>query len=157
MNKNGFTLVELLGAIVIITIIALMGSVGIGAAKKGINEYLWKNNVELIESAAESFGNDKKSYIKNLDTNINYCTIDNKKIAPCLKVSVQTLINRNYLNTKETIDEYNGKTNFKVIINKTKDKKNNESDNFTSGYYVNNAYAYIYIDKDIVYAKYGGL
>lgn len=34
MNKNGFTLVELLAAVVIISIITLMGSIGIAAAKK---------------------------------------------------------------------------------------------------------------------------
>ena len=104
MNKNGFTLVELLAAVVIISIITLMGSIGIAAAKRGINQSLWNTNIELIEAAGESFGNDKKEYIKNLDPNAHSCEIESKKIAPCLTIKVQTLIDRNYLNTKETIE-----------------------------------------------------
>ena len=48
MNKNGFTLVELLAAVVIISIITLMGSIGIAAAKRGINQSLWNTNIELM-------------------------------------------------------------------------------------------------------------
>ena len=141
MNKNGFTLVELLAAVVIISIITLMGSIGIAAAKRGINQSLWNTNIELIEAAGESFGNDKKEYIKNLDPNAHSCEIESKKIAPCLTIKVQTLIDRNYLNTKETI-EYNEVKNYKVIINKTIDKAqvtvpSDEEKNFVSGYYAN--------------------
>ena len=161
MKKNGFTLVELLATIVIISLITLMGSVGIAAAKRGINQSLWNTNVDLIEAAGESFGNDKKDYIKNLDVNQNKCTFDNKTIAPCLTITVQTLINRNYLNTKETI-EYNDVKNYKVIINKTIDKAqvtvpSDEEANFVSGYYANRVKVYIYVENGIVYAKYSGI
>lgn len=161
MNKNGFTLVELLAAVVIISIITLMGSIGIAAAKRGINKSLWNTNIELIEAAGESFGNDKKEYIKNLDPNAHSCEINSKKIAPCLTIKVQTLIDRNYLNTKETI-EYNEVKNYKVIINKTIDKAqvtvpSDEEKNFVSGYYANREKVYVYVENDIVYAKYSGI
>lgn len=161
MEKKGFTLVELLAAIVILSIITLMGSVGISAAKKGINESLWNNNINLIEAAGESFGADKKEYIKNLDPSEYSCEIDGQTISPCLTVTVQTLLNRNYLSSKERI-EYDDTTDYKVIVNKTIDKAKvivpaDEEVNFESGYYVNRVKVYIYVENDIVYAKYSGI
>ena len=161
MEKKGFTLVELLAAIVILSIITLMGSVGISAAKKGINESLWNNNINLIEAAGESFGTDKKEYIKNLDPSEYSCEIDDQTISPCLTVTVQTLLNRNYLSSKERI-EYDDTTDYKVIVNKTIDKAKvivpaDEEVNFESGYYVNRVKVYIYVENDIVYAKYSGI
>lgn len=161
MGKKGFTLVELLAAIVILSIITLMGSVGISAAKKGINESLWNNNINLIEAAGESFGTDKKEYIKNLDPNEYSCEIDGQTISPCLTVTVQTLLNRNYLSSKERI-EYDDTTDYRVIVNKTIDKAKvivpaDEEANFESGYYVNRVKVYIYVENDIVYAKYSGI
>ncbi len=161
MEKKGFTLVELLAAIVILSIITLMGSVGISAAKKGINESLWNNNINLIEAAGESFGTDKKEYIKNLDPSEYSCEIDDQTISPCLTVTVQTLLNRNYLSSKERI-EYDDTTDYKVIVNKTIDKAkvivpSDEEVNFENGYYVNRVKVYIYVENDIVYAKYSGI
>lgn len=161
MEKKGFTLVELLAAIVILSIITLMGSVGISAAKKGINESLWNNNINLIEAAGESFGTDKKEYIKNLDPSEYSCEIDGQTISPCLTVTVQTLLNRNYLSSKERI-EYDDTTDYRVIVNKTIDKAKvivpaDEEANFESGYYVNRVKVYIYVENDIVYAKYSGI
>ncbi len=161
MGKKGFTLVELLAAIVILSIITLMGSVGISAAKKGINESLWNNNINLIEAAGESFGTDKKEYIKNLDPSEYSCEIDGQTISPCLTVTVQTLLNRNYLSSKERI-EYDDTTDYRVIVNKTIDKAKvivpaDEEANFESGYYVNRVKVYIYVENDIVYAKYSGI
>lgn len=107
------------------------------------------------------FWNDKKEYIKNLDPNAHSCEIESKKIAPCLTIKVQTLIDRNYLNTKETI-EYNEVKNYKVIINKTIDKAqvtvpSDEEKNFVSGYYANREKVYVYVENDVVYAKYSGI
>lgn len=161
MTKNGFTLVELLATIVIISIIMVMSSIGITAAKKGINQSIWNSTVKLIENAGENFGNDKKNYITNLDSNEYYCDIDGKRISPCLTVTVQTLIDKNYLNTKETIN-YNDVNNYKVIVNKTVNKTDavvpaDEEVNFKNGYYVNRVKVYIYVENDITYAKYSGI
>ena len=161
MTKNGFTLVELLAMIVIISIIMVMGSIGITAVKKGINQSLWNSTVKLIENAGENFGNDKKNYITNLDSNVHYCDIDGNRISPCLTVTVQTLIDKNYLNTKETIN-YNDVNNYKVIVNKTVNKADvvvpaDEEVNFKNGYYVNRVKVYIYVENDITYAKYSGI
>lgn len=154
MKRNGFTLVELLATIVIIAVIALMGSIGIAAAKKGINQSLWNSNVELIEASAESFGTDKKAYIKNLNKS---CKIGDATINHCLDITVQTLINTGYLNTKDYINNYDGQDNYKVVINKTIEKDDNENNNFINGYYVNNVIIYVYVENDIVYANYSGI
>lgn len=148
--KNGFTLVELLATIVIISIITLIGTVGINAAKKEINQSMWNTNVDLIEASAANFGSDKKAYIENL---IDSCVVDDSSKVPCLTITVQTLINRGYLNSKDYIS-YNGDDKYKVIINKTIDKSDDEDENFQNGYYVNNYKIAIYIENNIVYAKY---
>ena len=150
MKNNGFTLVELLAVVVIISIITLMGTVGIQAAKRGINGYMWETTEELIESAAQTFGNDKKEYIKNLD---NACEIDGESKVHCITITVQTLIDRGYLTTRDTIT-YNDIEKYKVITNKTVDKSNNEEENFKNGYYVNNYNIFIYVENDVVYTKY---
>ncbi len=148
--KNGFTLVELLATIVIISIITLIGTVGISSARKGINQSMWNTNIELIENSGASFGSDKKAYIETLTTS---CNVDGTFKSPCLTVTVQTLIDRGYLNTKDYIN-YKGTEKFKVVVNKTVDKSDNEDENFENGYYVNNNKVGIYIENDITYARY---
>lgn len=143
MKKNGFTLVELLAGIVIIALITLISSVGINGVKNAINQNLWDSNKEFIESAAKSFGEDKKAYIMTLSKSH-------------LTITVQTLLDRGYLNTKDTIN-YKEDKNYKVIINKTVEKSYDEETNFINGYYVNNANVDIYIENDVVYAKYSGI
>ena len=148
--KNGFTLVELLATIVIISIITLIGTVGISVARKGIYQSMWNTNVELIEAAAANFGSDKKAYIENLTDS---CEVDQSSKVPCLTIPVQTLIDRGYLNSKNYIS-YNDDDKYKVIVNKTIEKSAEEDDNFQNGYYVNNYKVAIYIENNIVYAKY---
>ncbi len=144
--KNGFTLVELLATIVIMSVLALIGTVGLNYTKEVIYQNIWNSKIEFIEAVGESFGTDKKEYIKSLGS----CSIGK---SPCLEVTVQTLIDRGYLITQDSIN-YNGDDNFKVVINKTVNKSDNESENFTNGYYVNNYKIAIYIENDVVYAKY---
>lgn len=150
--KNGFTLVELLATIVIMSILTLIGTVGLNFAKEAIYQNIWNSNVEFIEASAESLGTDKKEYIKSLTSS---CTIDSVKKSPCLEVDVQTLIDRGYLVTQDFIN-YNDDDNYKVVINKTVTKSDNEDENFTNGYYVNKYKVAIYIENNIVYAKYLG-
>ena len=67
MKKNGFTLVELLAVIVILAIVTSMASVGVSSLRKGINKSMWNSTVELIETAAKRYGEDKKNIIINKD------------------------------------------------------------------------------------------
>ena len=71
MKKNGFTLVELLAAIVILAIVTSMASVGVSSLRKGINKSMWNSTVELIENGAKNYCSDKKTQIKNIDVKLN--------------------------------------------------------------------------------------
>lgn len=135
MKKTGFTLVELLAVIVLIAIITTIGTVGINAVSKNINQNLWEGTISLIENGAIDYGEDNKNRLKNM------CVIGTEVKEACLIVTVDFLINNGYIKTKEVDDEGN-----KVLINNTLDKSD-------SGYYVNNLNVYIYQENDIVYAK----
>ena len=144
MKKNGFTLVELLAVIVIMILIMTMGSAGIGVLKEGINKSIWNNTVDLIENGAKRFCDDKKTQIMDLDPTSNKCVINSKNYAPCLTVTVDDLLMKKYISTKEYNEDK------KVIINKTIEKGE-------TGYYVNYAKVYIYVENDVCYATYIGL
>lgn len=146
MKQNGFTLVELLVVIVILVLITTMGSVGIGSLKRTVNKNLWNSNIDLIENAAKRFCDDKKTQVLKVT---DICTINNVEKMPCITIKVQDLLDKKYIISKEK-----DKAGKKVIINYTVEKTDNESDNFNSGYYVNEKDVYIYIEDNICYSKY---
>lgn len=135
MKKNGFTLVELMAVIVLIAIIGSIGTASIMGVRKAINNDMWNSKIALIENNAERFGEDNKILLKNT------CTFGGKTYSSCLTITVQTLLDRNYITSKDR--DNNDK---KVIINDT--KKETET-----GYYANNLQVYVYLENDIVYAK----
>ena len=137
MNKKGFTLVELLAVITIIALISTLTSFSVIAVTKMIKESMWKNKVELIENGATRYGEENNYFLKTSNESCQF-TINSKKEthANCLTVKVEYLINRGYVATSEI------KSNKKVIINNTNDE------------IVNNTNVYVWIDNNIVYAKY---
>lgn len=143
MKSKGFTLVELLAVLVIMAIIATIGGVGMVALSNAINNYMWESTVNLIEAGAISYGEDHQGALQKISET---CEVDGEAKSSCIKVSVQTLIDKNYVSTKEKDQDNN-----KVLINPTKDKSE-------SGYYVDakNEYVYIYIENNVVYALYVG-
>ncbi len=60
MNKKGFTLVELLAVIVVITIIALIGTVSINVVRNKIEENLFNGKIETLLTAAQTYGENNK-------------------------------------------------------------------------------------------------
>ena len=98
MKKNGFTLVELLAVVVILALITLMGTVGVSSLKDGINKSMWNSTVELIETAAKRYGEDKKNIIINKNES---CTINGVSHNPGYEVTVEDLISKKYIATKE--------------------------------------------------------
>ena len=77
---------------------------------------------------------------------------------------------RNSIKSSQKInDEYNSYYNKQMlgnelisIINKTIDKAqvtvpSDEEKNFVSGYYANREKVYVYVENDVVYAKYSGI
>lgn len=146
--KKGFTLVELLGVIVIIVIITLMGNIGVSSLKKGINESMWNSNVKLILEGAKRYGEDKKSEVMSANHN---CT-NNK--ANCMIVTVDKLLTLNYISTKDYYKKSEDSQPIKVIVNKTIEKKDGFQNNLDSGYYANNMEIEIWIENNIVYADF---
>lgn len=135
--KKGFTLVELLVVIVIMVIISTIGYAGITVAQQNIKKNLWQGQVDAIESAAQLYGEDNKNRLTGT------CNINGVNTTSCIPVTVQELIDTNYLRTDE-VDE-NGR---KVIINESL----SEDD---ANYYANNLEVFIYLDEesDVVYAR----
>lgn len=147
MTKKGFTLVELLAVVVLITLITIIGSVGITGVKNSINKNMLESKIYLIESEAARYGEDHKNrFLKLPDTDEFVCEIDGVKHSKCLKnVKVQELIDRGYIQTKETIILPDGNEK-KVMINNTKDEED-------EGYYLNDLFVYIYLEDNNFYAK----
>lgn len=146
MTKKGFTLVELLAVVVLITLITIIGSVGITGVKNSINKNMLESKIYLIESEAARYGEDHKNrFLKLPDTDEFVCEIDGVKHSKCLNVSVGRLIERGYIQTKETRKSPDGNEE-KVLINNTK----NEED---EGYYLNESIVYIYLEDNNFYAK----
>ncbi len=145
MKNKGFTLVELLAVITLMAIISLIGATGIVAVKNSIYENMWNSTVEYIETSAAKYGDDNKNRLKN------ECVVDGVTRYSCLNLSVQYLINKTYIKTKE-VDNSNNK----VLINKTISESDNDIENYNNKYYINNTCVYIYLENEVVYAFYDG-
>lgn len=158
MQKNGFTLVELMAVIAIVGIIATIGTYSVIGVKRAINEELWKEKVALIENRARVFGEDNLNrWINKVDK----CYVDGENYT-CWKengknITVQTLIDKNYLTTKDTIKKGKDKE-VKVIRNDTIESdvtEISEGAAWPDGV-VNGKEIIIYYDNGTVYAKYQG-
>lgn len=134
-EKNGFTLVELLAVVMLLAVITTIGTYSVIGIKNKINEQMWDSKIELIENRAKIFGEDYKALLKNT------CTVDGQEKTSCLTIPVQTLLDRNYLSSKDK--NADGE---EVIINNNLDKDN-------PNYYANSMQINIYIENDLVYAK----
>lgn len=132
MNK-GFTLVELMAVLVLIVIIASIGYAGITAVQRNINKNLWEATVEEIETGAVKYGQDNLNALNTNET----CNIDGSETRNCIEVTVEFLINSNYIDTDEVDDSE------KEIIT-----------NNVTGEIVNDNIVCIYLENNRVYAQY---
>lgn len=132
MNK-GFTLVELMAVLVLIVIIASIGYAGITAVQRNINQNLWEATVEEIETGAVKYGQDNLNVLNTNET----CNIDGSETRNCIEVTVEFLIDSNYIDTDEVDD------NEKEIIT-----------NNVTGEIVNDNIVCIYLENNRVYAEY---
>lgn len=69
LNKKGFTLVELLAVIVLISIIASIGAVALSKTKKQMDKKIFDTKLDLLLQAAIDYGEDN-SLDMSLDSNI---------------------------------------------------------------------------------------
>lgn len=176
MKKNGFTLVELLVVIIILGLlmaIAVPSAMSLAGKVKG---KAYDTKIELIEKAAQTFGQSNKGYVRqgtDLNNSNNHATcklnINDKKVTNisfntgktysesatlgneeywCIRVTVQDLVNSNDLDYDEK-NTCNGKCS---------DAQKADYDNVvinpkTSGI-INKCYVYIYYKFNRVYTWY---
>ena len=86
-NKNGFTLVELLAVIVILSLLALLTSTAVTKLVKDSKEDLYQNQIELIKASAEAWGADN-IYKLPPAGECSYITVENLKQYGILDSSV---------------------------------------------------------------------
>ena len=145
MNK-GFTLVELMAVLVLIVIIATIGYAGITVVNNNIEKNLWNTTVEEIETGAVQYGQDNLSRLTS--------TCGNGK-SNCLELTVEDLIERNYVDTDEYECEKDSNGNCKedndgnIIYTDREIITNN-----VTGEIVNDNIVYIYLENNRVYAEY---
>ena len=90
MKKNGFTLVELLSVLVLISLLMGIAIPGINRISKNMKTKSYNEKKELIESAAVLWGQDNKTLLQR-DKNCN------DDIDSCYKISIKELIESDYL------------------------------------------------------------
>jgi len=94
MSKKGFTLVELLGVIVLLGVIIGIAVPSVMAINNVIHKNMLEKKLEVIEHAAILYGQDNKSKITN--ENLKRYT-DNDVDYPCMSIMVDTLVMKGYL------------------------------------------------------------
>lgn len=98
MNKKGFTLVEILSVIVLISLLMGIGVAGVSRISSNMKEKSLSTKISNIEQAAVLYGQDNRTILQSDD-----CCVDEKTIK-CKKITVQNLINEDYLDS----ENYNG-------------------------------------------------
>lgn len=97
MNKKGFTLVEMLGVIVLLSVLVLITYTGITTMNKRSKENEWNDYKKTVYMASETYVN-----TKNIQVNGD------------IYINISDLLNENYLdnvveNPKSKKQEYNAK------------------------------------------------
>ena len=110
MNKKGFTLVEVLAVIVILSLVIGIAGTSVVAVRNNSLKKLVETKYNNLEKSAILYGQE------NQDELNEECTIDNEKYSYCRLIDVNTLIINNYYETSET----NGEGNKDLINNLTK-------------------------------------
>ena len=91
-KRNGFTLIEIIAAIVILGIIAIIAFATYTSSLRGFRDDYYESLVRTTEESGEEFFNDNRNYRPN-------------KILYAQKVSIGTLEAKNYINK---VVDYNG-------------------------------------------------
>ena len=125
MKKNGFTLIELIGSVVIIAIIALIAFPAIISVLKSGDDKVSASTQQLIISAANKFVNDNMdSYPKKIgsdaddDNTAKDRTYTTTTARP--KLTAQELADRGYLELTILEKDCNLKDDYVVVTSNTK-------------------------------------
>lgn len=133
MKKNGFTLVEIMAVLVIISILASLVTFGVLGILRSSHEELLETKIQNIERAASLYGQE------NQDELLEKCTVDGIEYDSCCIVTVEKLLEGSYFKSTE-IDE-NG--NMDLINNVTSESMLKDN-------------VQIYRKNNNIYAKYIG-
>ena len=102
MNKKGFTLVEILSVLVLISLLLGLAIPGINKISSNMKKKCYSKKVILVESAAELWGQDNKTLLQSSSD----CEIRGREKVSCYKITVGSLIENNYLDSDKNSGEY---------------------------------------------------
>lgn len=111
-EKKGFTLIEILSVMILITLLLGVGIPGITRISTNMKEKSLNTKINLIESAATSWGESNKALLQSE----NNCLI-NRETYSCKKITVRDLIEDDYLDSENYNKiEYNNPVNNDSIL-----------------------------------------
>lgn len=110
-NKNGFTLVEILAVIVILSIVATMATFSVMKTRENSMKKLLNTKIDELEASAILYGQENQSSLEGT------CTVDNEEYKFCKLVTVKELIDNDYYTTSEE-----NRNNKKDLINNVTNK-----------------------------------
>ena len=87
MNKNGFTVIEFLAVMVVISFLLIIGIPSYVKVYTTLRRDTHNNKVKLLEAAGEKYASSLKDDVKNHQLNTN----------TCLPVEISTLIQKGYI------------------------------------------------------------
>ena len=111
MNKKGFTLVEVLAVVVILSIILSMATFGVMNIRRNSLQKLVDTKISNLESSAIIYGQENQNELTET------CNIDEVDYDFCKLVNVKDLIENEYYTTNEANSE-----NKKDLINNVTNK-----------------------------------
>ncbi len=111
MKKKGFTLVELLAVIIILTLVITIAFVSVTRVREESLKRVVETKVEQIEQAAILYGQENPNVIKTSCTNHEKTVVEATNYTPsfCITVTAGVLIDNNFFESSY-LDEVNGKT-----------------------------------------------
>ncbi len=111
MKKNGFTLVELLAVIIILTLVITIAFVSVTRVREESLKRVVETKVEQIEQAAILYGQENPNVIKTSCTDHEKTVVEATNYTPsfCVTVTAGVLIDNNFF-VSSYLDEVNGKT-----------------------------------------------
>ena len=94
-KKNGFSLVEILAVIVILSIVATMATFSVMKTRENSMKKLLNTKIDELEASAILYGQENQGSLEGT------CTVDNEEYKFCKLVTVKELIDNDYYTTSE--------------------------------------------------------
>jgi prepilin-type N-terminal cleavage/methylation domain-containing protein len=105
MNKKGFTFIELLAVIVLISVVLLIAVPSIRYADRKFHEKAYNTKMELILNAAKEYGDDFKEVIIYNTNGSSYSDPSTGSNYPAVTITVRDLLNNGYITKDNGLNE----------------------------------------------------